>query len=130
MQSIQGTYICTSPCCKQFVVTIHDEIICSQCKQPLLKSIREENGNVLLASNFRSNTSRIATGSKQMSSFTTDQLKYQMTRMKRYAVDPTFELCDVKCEKCKSYCRYCRGLDGNLVFICSNKDCREINQRK
>ena len=45
---------------------------------------------------------------------------------KRFATDPTYELCSVKCKKCGSFSRYTRLPQGQFIYICSNGKCREV----
>ena len=127
-QHVQGTFICISPCCKQFIVIYKDNMICSKCKRQITEQINNDNRQTLhLSSQFRINNSRINTGTKHASAFTEEQVNDRRIKYRRYATDPTFELCDVLCKKCGEYCRYCRDITGDLVYICSNKHCREIN---
>ena len=146
-QYVQGTFICISPCCKQFIVVYKDDMICSKCKQRVTAQLNDSialnnpssnkqrteessdksTATIHLSSQFRINNARINTGTKQASAFTEEQINDRRDKYRRYATDPTFELCDVLCKKCGEYCRYCRDISGDLVYICSNKNCREVN---
>ena len=47
-------------------------------------------------------------------------------RAKRFATDPTYELCSKQCPECGSLCRYARDPQKNITFICSNAACRNV----
>jgi hypothetical protein len=55
-----------------------------------------------------------------------DLVKSYIKKASRFSTDPTYELCQRRCEKCKSLCRYTRDPRKNILFICSNSECRNV----
>lgn len=108
-------HLFTSSCCHQF--NIHDgtSCICSQCH----RLITQINDNESLTINVKFNN----TNSNNVSADI--QNSFRVTA-KRFATDPTYELCAVKCPKCKSLSRYARDPQDNMLFICSNPKCRNV----
>lgn len=109
-----NSHLFTSECCHQF--NIHDGLscICSQCKR-LITQIGDETLtiNVKFNNNLKSNVSADLQNSFRV-------------KAKRFATDPTYELCNVKCPKCGSLSRYARDPQKNIIFICSNPKCRNV----
>jgi hypothetical protein len=118
-QSINGTNITFSPCCNMFVVSVDRRIICTGCKQIIKDLVQKDNVIMRYKSNANNNkTIRPKIGMQE--------LENENEKLKRYAIDDTYELCDKKCPECGSFSRYCRKFTGELVHICSNANCRTV----
>ena len=118
-QSANGVNLTFSPCCDMFVVSHHEYVICTGCKK-ILKKL-DVSDNVVMR--YKSNTNKQTHIRPKIS---IDEMNLENEKLKRYAIDETFELCDKKCPKCGSESRYCRKGTGELIYICSNEDCREV----
>lgn len=118
-QIISGQNITFSPCCNDFVLFHDGRIICTGCKCVIKEIATKE--NVILRYKSNTNSTKIIKP-REDDSF----MRLQMERLKRYANDETFELCDTKCPKCNSNSRYCRNHTGEIIYICSNTECRNI----
>ena len=118
-QKVNGINMSFSPCCDMFVITVNKQIICTGCKR-VIKELNESE-NVIMR--YKMNTSNGKTICPKVGC---DDDDHETEKLKRYAVDETFELCDKQCPKCNSNSRYCRKHTGELVYICSNKDCRNV----
>ena len=105
----------TSACCKQF--NIHDgpSCICSACRRPITQLRDDE--TLTISVKFNNELETNVSGDLQ-NSF--------RVKARRFATDPTYELCSIKCPKCNSYSRYARDPQKNLIFICSNPKCRNV----
>ena len=110
-----NNHLFTSECCHQF--NIHDgaSCICSQCKR-LITQLKE---NETLTINVKFNVNLESNVSADI------QEGYKI-KARRFATDPTYELCGVKCPICKSLSRYARDPQKNMIFICSNPKCRNV----
>ena len=110
-----SSHLFTSMCCHQF--NIHDgpSCICSQCGR-LITQLKDDETltiNVKFNSELESNVSA-------------DIQNNFKVKARRFATDPTYELCGVRCPKCKSLSRYARDPQKNMIFICSNPKCRNV----
>ena len=112
-------HLFTSSCCHQF--NIHEGVscICSQCH----RIITQINDNESLTVNVKFNNAHGTNVSADI------QTSFR-EKARRFATDPTFELCAIKCPKCGSLSRYARDPQGNMIFICSNSKCREVFEHK
>lgn len=105
----------TSPCCHAFNTYSGASIICSEC------------GNIVT----RLPDDRHLTISVQFNDHNTENVSGDLivsfrSKAKRYADDPTYELCSKKCPLCSTLSRYARDPQGNMIFICSNPKCRNV----
>ena len=110
-----NSHLFTSSCCHQF--NIHDgtRCICSQCH----RTITELKDNESLTINVKFNN----INSNNISGDIQNSFKI---KARRFATDPTYELCSVRCPLCNSLSRYARDPQGNMIFICSNGKCRNV----
>ena len=110
-----NSHLFTSSCCHQF--NIHEGPMCifSQCKR-LITQLKDD--EVLTVSVKFNNSLESNVSADIQNSF--------KLKAKRFATDPTYELCGRKCPKCKSLCRYTRDAQMNILFICSNSSCRYV----
>lgn len=105
----------TSKCCKAFNTYSGTSIICSQCGRTIGQVPKGQ--HLAISVRFNEHNTDNVSG---------DIVASFKVKAKRFADDPTYELCSAKCPKCKSYSRYARDPQGNLIFICSNEDCRNV----
>lgn len=105
----------TSPCCHMFVYHVDNNIFCSSCNN-LIYSLKDDD---VLTISVKLNTD-------DKVNISGDIIKSFENKAKRFSCDETYELCSVKCNKCKSYTRIARNPQGNLIFICSNEKCRNV----
>ena len=105
----------TSSCCHAFNLYEGTSCICSQCGR-VINRIKDDE---LLTISIRFNENIDANVSG-------DIIMNFREKAKRFATDPTYEICDQQCPKCKSFCRYCRDAQKEIMFICSNPDCRFV----
>lgn len=105
----------TSQCCKAFNTYSGTSIICSQCGRTIGQL--PEGKQLSISVRFNEHNTDNVSG---------DLVAAFKVKAKRFSSDPTYEICSAKCPKCKNYARYARDPQGNLVFICSNPDCRNV----
>lgn len=105
----------TSKCCHAFNRYNGTSCLCSQCER-IINQIRD-NETLTISVKFNENTSSNVSG---------DLILAYRSKARRFATDPTYELCSEKCPKCKSRARYTRDPQGNILFICSNAKCRNV----
>lgn len=110
-----GSHLFTSKCCHQF--NIHDGpiCICSGCQRMITQL---EDDEVL--------TIDVKFNGQLESNVSADIQNNFRLRARRFATDPTYEMCSKKCPKCGSLCRYARDPQKNIIFICSNAECRNV----
>lgn len=99
-----------SKCCKSFVIYDNVTCKCSNCGREITKIQREP---VIENIDYGDLTEITASTSSTY-----------LTLCKRFATDPTYELCSVRCPKCKSLCRYTKSPTNEFIYICSNGECR------
>lgn len=105
----------TSKCCHAFNVYNGTTYICSQCNRVINQLKDDETLTISVKFNDTSQTN-----------VSGDIIHAFRVKAKRFALDPTYELCATKCPKCGSYTRYARDPQETIIFICSNPDCREV----
>lgn len=105
----------TSPCCHAFNTYSGSSIICSECGKTIGAVPDEKELSISVRYNEH-NTENVSG----------DVIYAFRLLARRFAEDPTYELCSVKCPKCNTYSRYARDPQGNLFFICSNTKCRFV----
>lgn len=105
----------TSNCCKAFNTYNGVSIICSECGRNIGQV--PENHHLTIGVRFNEHNIDNVSG---------DIVASFRNKARRFADDPTYELCSMKCPTCKTYSRYARDPQGNLVFICSNPNCRTV----
>ena len=105
----------TSSCCHQFIIHEGANCICSQCHRLITQLDDNESLTVFVKFN-----------NEHENNISADIQKAFKIKARRFATDPTYELCSVKCPKCKSLSRYARDPRGNMIFICSNAKCRNV----
>lgn len=105
----------TSPCCRAFNTYSGSSIICSECGKTIGKVPDEK--ELAISVRFNEHNTENVSG----------DIIYAFRHLaRRFAEDPTYELCNAKCPKCNTYSRYARDPQGNLFFICSNVKCRNV----
>ena len=109
------TCLFVSSCCKAFNTYSGTSIICSECG----KTIGQIPPGRQLAISVRFNE-------HNTDNVSGDLISSFRFRANRFADDPTYELCSMKCPKCNTYARYARDPQGTLIFICSNPKCRTV----
>lgn len=112
MSKVIDRYIST--CCKAFLLYEGITCKCSACG----KEITKITGSPLIIG--------VKFSDSNNSNVSSDAINNYKQLCKRFATDPTYELCAVKCKKCGSYCRYSKLPQGNFVYICSSEKCRDI----
>ena len=103
-----------STCCKAFILYEGISCKCSACKReiakvgekPLIISVKFSDGNT--------------------SNVSSDTIENYRRIASRFATDPTYELSSVRCPKCGTNARYSRLPQGQFIYICSNKNCRNV----
>lgn len=110
-----NAHLFTSQCCHQFIIHEGASCRCSQCG----RLIMEMNDNESLTIDVKYNNSIDINISADI------QNAFKI-KARRFATDPTCELCSTTCPLCKSYCRYTRDIQQNITFICSNAKCRNV----
>jgi len=107
----------TSPCCNAF--NKYDEsgnIICSRCNS-VIHTLKDD--EVV--------TVGVKYNAEQEETVSADILTNFRNKAARFSQDPTFALTSTKCKKCGSLCRYSMDQQRNIIYICSNKDCRTVS---
>lgn len=112
MSSIIDKYIST--CCKSFIMYDGIACKCSSCGKEIFK-IKD---NPLIVG--------VKFSDSEATNISADVINNYKRLCKRFATDPTYELCSVKCKKCGSFSRYTRLPQGQFIYICSNGKCREV----
>lgn len=105
----------TSSCCHAFNTYSGTSIICSECGKTIGQLPKGR--HLAISVRFNENNTDNVSG---------DLISAFRAKAKRFSEDPTYELCSMKCPKCGAYSRYARDPQGNLIFICSNTDCRHV----
>ena len=105
----------TSKCCHAFNRYNGASCLCSQCGR-IINQIGDDE-TLTISVKFNENTESNVSG---------DLILAFKAKAKRFATDPTYELCSEKCKKCGSRARYARDPQGSIIFICSNPKCREV----
>lgn len=103
----------TSECCHAFNIYDGSTCRCSKCGRVIC---RLKNDETLTIGVKFSNASTSNVSGDIVSEFE--------SKAPRYAKDPTCELCNVKCPKCKVHCRYMRNPQGLFIYVCPN--CRNV----
>lgn len=112
---IYDSFLFTSKCCHAFNTYSGTSIICSECGNTIGQLPK---GQLLAISvKFNANNTDNISG---------DIIAEYRHKAKRFADDTTYELCSMQCPKCKSLSRYTRDPQNNLLFICSNTNCRNV----
>lgn len=112
MSKVIDRYIST--CCKAFVLYEGITCKCSACGKEITKI---KGTPLIIGVKFSdSNTANISA----------DAISNYKQLCTRFATDPTYELCPVKCPKCSSFSRYSRLPQGQFVYICSSPKCRNV----
>lgn len=97
----------TSECCNAFNIYEGNICKCSKCGKTICRI--QDNESLTIGVKF-SNSSTSNVSGDIISSFE--------AKVPRYAHDPTCELCNIKCPKCKCNTRYLRNPQGTLIFVC------------
>lgn len=105
----------TSNCCHAFNIYDGTSCICSQCGRVITQITDDE--LLTISVKFNDAVSSNVSG---------DIVETFRERARRFATDPTYEICSQKCPKCKSLCRYARDAQKDIIFICSNPKCRNV----
>lgn len=108
-------HLFTSQCCHAFNTYSGTSIICSECGKTIGQLPKGK--HLAISVRFNEHNADNVSG---------DLLTAFRSKAKRFSEDPTYELCSMKCPKCKSLSRYARDPNGNLIFICSNPKCRHV----
>lgn len=110
-----SSHMFTSQCCHQFNIHEGMSCRCSQCGRLIMQMKDNE-----------SLTIDVKYNSSMDSNISADIQNAFKTKARRFATDPTYEICSTKCPLCKSLCRYTRDIQQNIIFICSNAKCRNV----
>lgn len=110
-------YAFISPCCHMFNYYDGNYIYCSQCR----KLIHEVKGDEVLSISVKFNNNL-------KNNISGDIVNSFLAKVPRFSTDPTCELSNKICEKCKSRMRYLRDPQGNLIYVCSNGECRYVSK--
>lgn len=108
-------FLFTSSCCHAFNTYSGTSIICSECGNTIGQLPKGQ--SLAISVRFNANNLDNVSG---------DLIAEYRKKAERFADDPTYEICSMECPKCKSYTRYARDPQGNLIFICSNPKCRYV----
>lgn len=114
LDKIQQSHI-ISECCNAFTIIDKKEYICTKCGQPC-KDIAEGDTAMIINKyniNAKNNINNV---------FNTNLWHDAMN----WYNDETLRLVNHKCDDCGSYCRFARDLTGEIIYICSNKNCRHV----
>lgn len=108
-----------SKCCKAFIIFINDAFYCSCCNNQVyvLKENEKAVVDVMLNTSINNNISQ-------------DLINRYRNKAKRFSTDPTYELCSIKCPKCRSLCRYMKDPRNYMLFVCANSKCRNVFDSK
>ena len=101
-----------SPCCHAFYIYDGISAKCTAC----LREVAKIDQPLIIGVKFNAETANTS-GSA---------LNQQRLIAKRFATDPTYEICSKECPKCKSLSRYFRDMQGKINYVCSNPKCREV----
>ena len=110
-----GTHLFTSKCCHAFNRYSGASCLCSQCNRTINQI--NDTDSLTISVKFNENVNSNVSG---------DLILAYEVKARRFATDPTYELCSMKCPKCNTHARYSRNPQGNLIFICSNAKCRHV----
>lgn len=105
----------TSDCCHAFNIYDGTSCICSQCGRVITQITDDE--LLTISVKFNDNVASNVSG---------DIVETFREKAKRFATDPTYEMCSQKCALCNSFCRYARDAQHDIIFICSNPKCRNV----
>jgi len=103
-----------SDCCGAFIIFDGISCICSVCEKSITVI---KNSPTIIGIKFNDSSEENISGSLIVN---------YINIAKRFATDPTYELCSQKCPKCKNLSRYSRNVQDKLIFICSNSECRNV----
>lgn len=105
-----------SSCCKAFKYTEDITTRCSKCRRALNTTDSPDFVTVsVMAIDGGDNTTPPISSSTSFN-----------VLAKRFSTDPTYELTSHVCSKCGNLCRIARDPVQNLLFICSNGKCRNV----
>lgn len=114
-------YMFVSRCCNAFVFYDNINVCCSKCAKEIYKLKDDE--NIVISIKYNNNT-ELTGNIDSENKMSGDILQSFYNKLARYSTDPVCELCSKKCNKCNSLMRYLRDPQGNIVYVCSNGDCR------
>lgn len=107
-----------SPCCKAFDYYNGNNIYCSKCGK-IVKTLTDDE---TLTVNIKFNVDNKNMNSNHVSG---DIVSIFKQNAKRFAHDPTCELIEKECPKCKHpYARYLRDPQDLMIFVCEK--CRNV----
>ena len=109
-------YIFVSKCCKAFIFYDSLSVYCSKCGKEVYKIGDDE--DITISIKFSSK--------EHGNNLSGDVLQSFYNRLPRYATDRTCDVCTKKCPMCESLTRYLRDPSGNIVYVCSNGECRHV----
>lgn len=104
-----------SKCCNAFIFYSELSVYCSKCGKEVYTIKDGENITIGIKYN---NVSK--------SNISGDVLSGFYNKLKRFSTDKTCDICAQICPKCSQNMRYLRDPQGNIVYVCSNAECREI----
>lgn len=105
----------TSKCCHAFNTYSGTTVVCSECGKTIGQLPKGKELPISVMFN-----------EKNSDNISGDLVTSFRTKAKRFAEDPTYELCSAKCPKCGTYARYSKDPQNNLLYICSNGKCRTV----
>lgn len=112
MSKIIDRYIST--CCKSFVLYEGITCKCSSCGKEITKI---KDTPLIIGVKFNGDS---------ITNTSADSINNYKQVCKRFAIDPTYEIIDKKCPKCKTNVRITKSPQGQYIYICSNAKCREV----
>lgn len=111
-------YNFVSPCCKSFNYYNGNNVYCSRCGK--IVKILKDDETLTVYVKFNNDNDTVEGG--QTSG---DIVNIFRQNAKRFAHDPTCELIDKPCPKCKHpHSRYLRDPQDMLIFVC--EECRHV----
>lgn len=116
-QTAYNSYDFVSPCCKAFIYYNNVYLYCSCCNKEITKL--EEGQDLTISIKFNSTI---------QNNMSADILNAFYNKVARFSTDPTCEICSEKCEKCGEFMRYLRDPHGNIIYVCSNHKCRNVQK--
>lgn len=105
-----------SKCCNAFKYTEGVTTRCSKCRRALNSADSSEFITVSVMS--------IDGGDNSAPPVSASTSFRELAR--RFSTDPTYEISSRKCSKCSHLCRIARDQMNNLMFVCSNGKCRNV----
>jgi len=109
-------HLFTSKCCDAFLIHEGPTQKCSRC-QSVVGQIKDDE-ILTITVKFNETSTNNSSG---------DILNAFKNKASRFSTDPTLEICNIKCPKCGSLCRYAETPQKNLIYICSNPKCRYVH---